>query len=1090
MAFLDNQGVRTLVEQTKALVNKKVDKVPGKGLSTNDLTDELLAKIQSGTGSGSGMSVAEKAKLDGIAEGATRVGFTQSATEGAAIGDITINGTKTTLYSPTTMTSDISMNGNKLTGVKNPTNGTDAANKQYVDDAVANAATGGEIDLSGYMKISGETAMDGDLDMDNNSIENVYNFTADFVVAHSLTSDNVVADNVVAHTQLTLGNNTNGTVQACVATPVVNSDKSTTNCISFYSDSDTSTVILDNIAAPTSGLQAANKNYVDEAIANVAAGEPIDLSGYVKKSGDTLTGELTVGQGDGKGIQLGTNGFVNATIGDNKKATVLAANSVRTLVGTDSNKLQLRGNADRPEYITNSKTYTLPRNDEVLLADGSNSMTGNLDLGNNQVNGVNMLTFNSTSNSANKDIVGIFAQDMGGTRKLFLTGDPSGIGSMVALGNIESPTSENEAANKKYVDTRIDTTQTAAYNLVNNAANNIIDNHLPNYLPLAGGKMDGSLNMNSNSISNITSMTAKYITSYGGGIDFYDEDSRTSSKKSGINVYYDGTANVSNTTANVLRFDGMVDGAGVINTVLRGISEPKESTDAANKQYVDDKVAGLSGGNVSGDYLPLSGGTLTGALNMGSKKITNLADPTANSDAANKKYVDNMVANADFLPTNGGSLTGNLNMNGKNISSVGSMAVNYLTCYGGGFGLYTGGFGQTGNLTGTSFVLYEPSKSTDPLVLQLESTVGGVIDSSAGTMLRGIATPTDEMDAANKKYVDDKVASVSGGASGNYLPIDGGYLEGALTLNSHGVTAITLSVSDTIGTSLVGASIKPLANTADAEGNTVSRVKLDALDKATVALKGKPILLENIATPTSEYQAVNKKYVDAKFASVSSGGGLDGDIAVSSLTINDDRDDGASIIPTARVVDGDKVESAALRFEGMLATDDRTVLRNIATPVDSYDAANKKYIDDRVNTTQTALYNLVTSTANSIIDVQLPKYLPLAGGKMTGSIDLNTRSITNAGNVLSQCITIGGGEDLSDYGAYFEPDSDKINGDGKNSGSLILYGNTGDDTVILKNIGTPTSEYEAANKKYVDSAVDDAINALKTQLVAAGLLTE
>ena len=39
-------------------------------------------------------------------------------------------------------------------------------------------------------------------------------------------------------------------------------------------------------------------------------------------------------------------------------------------------------------------------------------------------------------------------------------------------------------------------------------------------------------------------------------------------------------------------------------------------------------------------YLPLTGGTLTGALNMGSNKITNLATPTATTDAANKSYVD------------------------------------------------------------------------------------------------------------------------------------------------------------------------------------------------------------------------------------------------------------------------------------------------------------------------------------------------------------------------------------------------------------------------------------------------------------------
>lgn len=41
--------------------------------------------------------------------------------------------------------------------------------------------------------------------------------------------------------------------------------------------------------------------------------------------------------------------------------------------------------------------------------------------------------------------------------------------------------------------------------------------------------------------------------------------------------------------------------------------------------------------------LPLSGGTMTGDINMGSKKITSLATPTASTDAATKGYVDTVA---------------------------------------------------------------------------------------------------------------------------------------------------------------------------------------------------------------------------------------------------------------------------------------------------------------------------------------------------------------------------------------------------------------------------------------------------------------
>ena len=40
--------------------------------------------------------------------------------------------------------------------------------------------------------------------------------------------------------------------------------------------------------------------------------------------------------------------------------------------------------------------------------------------------------------------------------------------------------------------------------------------------------------------------------------------------------------------------------------------------------------------------LPLAGGTMSGAIDMGSKKITSLATPTANTDAVTKKYVDDL----------------------------------------------------------------------------------------------------------------------------------------------------------------------------------------------------------------------------------------------------------------------------------------------------------------------------------------------------------------------------------------------------------------------------------------------------------------
>lgn len=59
--------------------------------------------------------------------------------------------------------------------------------------------------------------------------------------------------------------------------------------------------------------------------------------------------------------------------------------------------------------------------------------------------------------------------------------------------------------------------------------------------------------------------------------------------------------------------------------------QSKIPINAATQDYVDTKVA---------NYLPLSGGTLTGEINTNNHRIYGLLMPNASTDAANKKYVD------------------------------------------------------------------------------------------------------------------------------------------------------------------------------------------------------------------------------------------------------------------------------------------------------------------------------------------------------------------------------------------------------------------------------------------------------------------
>ena len=146
---------------------------------------------------------------------------------------------------------------------------------------------------------------------------------------------------------------------------------------------------------------------------------------------------------------------------------------------------------------------------------------------------------------------------------------------------------------------------------------------------------------------------------------------------------------------------------------------PSNDMEAATKKYVDDAVqtgGGSPGGDVSKEYVDQqiselqgqidtkvskSGDTMSGTLNFNGQtalnpvlesntgikvqssssgsagKVTNLAAPSADSDAANKKYVDDGIKQVkqeiggelggEYLALTGGDMTGDINMTGNSV---------------------------------------------------------------------------------------------------------------------------------------------------------------------------------------------------------------------------------------------------------------------------------------------------------------------------------------------------------------------------------------------------------------------------------------
>ena len=135
---------------------------------------------------------------------------------------------------------------------------------------------------------------------------------------------------------------------------------------------------------------------------------------------------------------------------------------------------------------------------------------------------------------------------------------------------------------------------------------------------------------------------------------------------------------------------------------IYGLPQPTGPQQPATKKYVDDNALPLSGGNMTGNivmqgnriyslpiptglqqpatkeytekYFLRRTGNETTDYNADSKKLVNLADPTNDNDAANKRYVLGQVGNVDltaYLKRDGtGSMTGNLQMGDHTITGI------------------------------------------------------------------------------------------------------------------------------------------------------------------------------------------------------------------------------------------------------------------------------------------------------------------------------------------------------------------------------------------------------------------------------------
>lgn len=345
------------------------------------------------------------------------------------------------------------------------------------------------------------------------------------------------------------------------------------------------------------------------------------------------------------------------------------------------------------------------------------------------------------------------------------------------------------------------------------------------------------------------------------------------------------------------------------------------------------QISNIVNGTTALPYLPLAGGTMTGAINMGGQSLTNLATPSGNQDAATKKYVDDAISGSitpptgDYLPLSGGQMSGNIAMANNRVTGLGT---------------------PTDNSDAV------PKSYLDTAV----STAGdGKFVPLAGGTMTGALTlsgnPTQNLQAATKQYVDAADATINSAITNitngttvlPYVKKSGDTMTGALTLSGDPTQNLQAATKQYVDSAVAGVPTPDLSPYLLKAGGTMT---------GDLVLAGDPTLAN---------EAANKNYVDNAIS------GVQQQVNTNATNIANITN-GTTALPYVKSVNGSGTGTHTfenINISGDLTVDsvDVTTTITVPTPSDGTDAANKAYVDQ-----------------------QTAKYVPIAGGTMTGALTL------------------------------------------------------------------------------------------------------